>query len=257
MEFSKENLKCISMYISQVLSLSQKKCLFSACKKKIRYSFFNSKSDLKHKKQSSFEKIKSYNDVLTWIVNDIGPFSLISYNLLDELMTKDTTPPFNENTVWKTEFLEDGQKIVEETFTLGQKFDTQNNENVKKEKVMVVGALGELYVANISNFIEKETKRGKKYFLPKGEKRCCIQLDGEVWNIMDKLCLPFKESSIETSNGRENKKNNSRNDKLYVPTSWGSYHLSFKNDYLILSSSGVYRIQKKVFELTYQRHVPK
>ena len=112
-----------------------KSWLESAKKKKLTYTLFDEKSI----PQSEIDSVKTYNGLLKWLKHCKGPFSLISFGLLDRFIKSNV---IGMDTVWKTQFA----NVVEESFTFNDRFKSLQD---KQEKVLVVGSLGEFYVSRV------------------------------------------------------------------------------------------------------------
>jgi hypothetical protein len=119
-----------------------------------------------------------------------------------------------------------GDPYVEQRFSLAEVSD----------RVLVVGALGEVYHAKLdAKFIKKknkslETKFSARY-IPIPEVRRFIEIDRSVFNM-----LPRDKVNAKVAR---------------VPTSWGAIHSCMVGDFLIVDDVGVYRVQRDVFIKTY------
>lgn len=102
------------------------------------------------------------------------------------------------------------------------------------DRVLVVGPLLELYHANLSKFTK--LKESKSTYIPiQDDRLCTVPIDNELFHIIRKLV----------------KEENKNAKLLHIPTSWGATHILKRGDMLVLDKKGVYRIQGKVFKITY------
>lgn len=148
------------------------------------------------------------------------PFSIIPYKAFSHL--------FKTNYAFETRVPKD--PIPEQTFTLLDIFD----------KVLVVGALGEIYHANINSKFKKIYKLDSKKliirYIPVPEVRRYVVVDTDIFT----LILGGKKEGLTGFNSI-----------VKIPTSWGASHICMIGDIIIIEKNGIYRVQKDVFELTY------
>lgn len=178
-----------------------------SCRKNGSYKFYGSK---RFRKEHTFMAF----------LEGLPPFSLVPYTVYKNALPGDL----------KIETVLPGDKEPEQVFKVA---DT-------KDRVLVKGAVGELYHAKLAANFEidervKHALEGPIGYKPIKQIRQYLLVTDRVFETLCKIV-----------------KNKAKNPAFVrVPTSWGASHYVSKGDYLIIDSNGVYRIQKDVFLKTY------
>lgn len=146
------------------------------------------------------------------------PYTLIAYTAFSSFV--------DQNTQFITKLK--GDREPEQTFTVSKVFGTQP----PYPKVLVVGAIGEVYYADLKSKFKKRRSDGR--YVPRGDLRKCVLIDNVHYKKIKALI------------------GHNSNDVIRIPTPWGSQHILKKGDALIVENDGVYRIKGSVFAKTYR-----
>lgn len=104
------------------------------------------------------------------------------------------------------------------------------------DHVLVVGALGEVYHADLERKFECVGKADTCVYVPRHEVRRCLEVTPRVYAV------------LRNTHGFEIEKGVMR-----MTTSWGAKHIVLPGDFLMMTNNGLpdYRVQRMAFRKTY------